>query len=74
MAARRRRQALSQLGAKAIITASRIGDFDALRMAMQVAADVFPIRHVCGFGASLPDGVVPFDDLWTRTPGNPLPR
>ena len=32
-------------------------------MAMQVAADVFPIRHVCSFGRNLPDGVIAFDDL-----------
>ena len=50
--------ALGRLGAKAIVTASRIGDFDACAMAMQVAADVFPIRHVCGFGQNLPDGVI----------------
>ena len=30
---------------------------------MQVAAELFPIRHVCGFGRDLPDGVVPLDDL-----------
>ena len=32
---------------------------------MQVAAEVFSIRYVCGFGEKLPDGVVPFDDLFT---------
>ncbi len=54
--------ALGQLGAKAIIT-SRIGNVDHCELAMQVAADVFPIRYVCGFGDKLADGVVPFDDL-----------
>jgi hypothetical protein len=54
---------LGQIGARAIITASRIGDFDACAMAMQVAADVFPIRHVCSFGANLADGVIAFDEL-----------
>jgi len=49
-------QALGQLGAKAIITASRIGDLDHCELAMQVAADGFPIRYVCGFGEDLPDG------------------
>ena len=33
--------ALGRLGAKAIVTASRIGDFDACAMAMQVAAESF---------------------------------
>ncbi len=43
-------RALGQAGARAVITNSRIGDFDSCAMAMQVAADVFPIRHVCSFG------------------------
>ena len=55
--------ALGRLGAKAIVTAARIGDFEACATAMQVAADIFPIRHVCGFGRNLPDGVIAFDDL-----------
>ncbi len=61
-------RALGQVGAKAIVTTSRIGDFDACAMAMQVAADVFPIRHVCGFGHNLPDGVIALDDLLHRCP------
>ena len=56
-------RALSPLGAKAIVTTSRIGDFDACAMAMQVAADLFTIRHVCSFGSNLPDGVIALDDL-----------
>ena len=66
--------ALNQLGAKAIVTASRIGDVDHCELAMQVAADVFPIRYVCGFGESLADGVVPFDDLMAGDSGEPLPE
>jgi acyl-CoA synthetase (AMP-forming)/AMP-acid ligase II len=31
---------------------------------MQIAADIFQIRHVCGFGASLPEGFRSFDDLF----------
>src|SRR6202034_1325197 len=30
-----------------------------------IAAEVFSIRYVCGFGNNLPDGVVSFDDLFT---------
>ena len=33
---------------------------------MQIAAEIFPIRFVCGFGGEPPDGVVPLDDLFTR--------
>ena len=66
--------ALGRLGAKAIVTASRIGDFDACAMAMQVAADVFTIRHVCGFGHNLPDGVIAFDDLLHQRAAEPPPE
>jgi hypothetical protein len=55
--------ALARIGARAIVTAARIGGFAACEMAMQVAADVFQIRHVIGFGRDLPDGVTRFDDL-----------
>ena len=54
--------ALSLIGAKAIITSSRIGASAQAEIAMQVAAELFPIRYVCGFGQDLPDGVVPLDD------------
>ena len=33
-------------------------------LAMHIAAEIFPIRYVCGFGRDPPDGVVPFDDLY----------
>jgi hypothetical protein len=55
--------ALGRIGAKVIITASRVGDSQPCGLAMQVAAELFPIRHVCAFGANLPDGVIPLDGL-----------
>ena len=55
--------ALGRIGAKIIITTSRVGDVDHCELAMQVAAQIFPVRYVCGFGAGLADGVIPFDDL-----------
>jgi hypothetical protein len=55
--------ALARIGARAIVTGARIGGFAACEMAMQVAADVFQVRHVIGFGRDLPDGVTQFDDL-----------
>jgi len=64
--------ALGRLGAKAIVTTSHVGDFDACAMAMRVAADVFSIRHVCGFGQNLPDGVLALDDLLDRPHSEPL--
>jgi acyl-CoA synthetase (AMP-forming)/AMP-acid ligase II len=51
--------ALSRAGAKAIVT------FDAqAEIAMQAAAELFPIRAIAGFGRGLPDGVVPLDDVF----------
>jgi len=56
--------ALGHIGAKAIITSSRIGAVAHAEIARQVAVELFPIRHVCGFGQNLPDGIVPLDDVF----------
>jgi non-ribosomal peptide synthetase component E (peptide arylation enzyme) len=56
--------ALAGIGAKAIVTCARAGSVAQAEVAMQLAADLFPIRHVCAFGENLPDGVVPLDDLF----------
>lgn len=55
--------ALARLSVRAIVTASRIGDFDACTMAADLAADNFAVRQVCGFGRDLPDGVIAFDGV-----------
>jgi hypothetical protein len=55
--------AFAGLSVRAIVTASRIGDFDACAMAVQLAADNFAVRQVCGFGRDLPDGAIAFDGL-----------
>lgn len=57
-------EALSPLGPRAIITTARIGTSDHIEVAMRVAAELFPVRYVCAFGNNVPDGVVPFDDLF----------
>jgi hypothetical protein len=64
---------LSRLGAKALITATRVGSVDHGQLAVHMAADIFPIRYVCGFGPHVPDGVVPFDDLFTIDKPDPVP-
>jgi hypothetical protein len=64
--------ALSRLGAKALITTTRIGDTDHGELAMTIAAEVFPIRHVCAFGERVPDGLVAMDDLLRIAP-DPMP-
>ena len=60
--------ALSRIGAKAIVTSSHVGPAAQSEIAMQVAAELFPIRHICGFGRDLPDGVVPLDDVFNPAP------
>ena len=60
--------ALNRIGAKVIIAHSRVGATGYCDLAMKIAAEVFPIRYVCAFGAGLPDGVIPFDDLLTTAP------
>ncbi len=65
--------AMARVGAKALITCGRVGGFEHCRLATRVAADVFSIRYVCGFGGNLPDGVVPLHDLFTAEKLDPIP-
>jgi len=65
--------AVARAGAKALITCNRVGNFEHGRLATRIAADVFSIRYVCGFGDDLPDGVVPLDDLFTIEKLDPIP-
>jgi hypothetical protein len=65
--------ALSRLGAKILITCGRVGAVDHAELAMRTAAEIFPIRYVCAFGRTLPDGVVPLDDLFTEEKLDRLP-
>ncbi len=58
--------ALTRAHAKAIITCDRAAGFNHAQLAMDVAAEVFPIRAVMAFGAALPDGVIALDDTLTR--------
>lgn len=64
--------ALARIGTKALITCRRIGDTDHAVLAKQVAAEIFSIRYVCGFGASLPEGLRSFDDLFLDRSPAPL--
>jgi hypothetical protein len=59
--------ALGRIGAKAIVTSSRIGTAAHAEVAMQAAVELFPVRQVCGFGRDLPDGIVPLDDVFAST-------
>lgn len=55
--------ALGKVGAKAILTCDRAGSVNHGELAMQIAAETFAIRFLCGFGSHLPDGIVPLDPI-----------
>jgi hypothetical protein len=53
--------ALNRTGARAIVTSSRIDGVNHADLAMNAAAEAFSIRHVCGFGSELPEGMASLD-------------
>jgi hypothetical protein len=53
--------ALNRVGARAIVTTSKIDGVSHADLAMNAAAEAFSIRHVCGFGDDLPDGMASLD-------------
>jgi hypothetical protein len=53
--------ALNRIGARAIVTAAKIDGISYAELAMNAAADAFSIRHVCGFGIDLPEGMASLD-------------
>jgi hypothetical protein len=65
--------ALSRVGAHALIVSGRVGGVDHYDLAMQIAAEVFPVRYVCGYGGKAPDGLIAFDDLFVGGRLDPLP-
>ncbi|MGZ5875988.1 MAG: AMP-binding protein [Bradyrhizobium sp.] len=54
--------ALNRIGARAIVTTSKIDGVCHADLAMNAAAEAFSIRHVCGFGNELPEGMASLDD------------
>jgi hypothetical protein len=55
--------ALNRTGARAIVTTSRIDGVSHADLAMNAAAECFSIRHVCGFGDDLPEGMASLDQV-----------
>jgi len=55
--------ALQTAGANALIVSGQIGDTDHFELAVRVAAQVFSVRQVYGFGGAAPDGAVSLDGL-----------
>ncbi len=53
--------ALNRTGARAIVTTARIDGVSHADLAMNAAAEAFSIRHVCGFGDDLPEGMASLD-------------
>ena len=53
--------ALNRTGARAIVTMGRIDGVVHADLAMNAAAESFSIRHVCGFGNDLPEGMTSLD-------------
>src|ERR1700744_5781012 len=49
--------ALNRTGARAIVTTAKIDGVSHADIAMNAAAEAFSIRHVCGFGDDLPEGM-----------------
>jgi AMP-binding enzyme len=53
--------ALNRTGARAIVTMSKVDGVSHADLAMNAAAEAFSIRHVCGFGTDLPEGMASLD-------------
>jgi hypothetical protein len=53
--------ALNRTGARAIVSMDRIDGVMHSDLAMNAAAEAFSIRHVCGFGSDLPEGMASLD-------------
>src|SRR5229473_7659441 len=53
--------ALNRTAARAIVTSSQIDGIAYAEFAMNAAAEAFSIRHVCGFGDDLPEGMASLD-------------
>src|SRR3984957_7665602 len=60
--------ALNRTGARAIVTTSRIDGVAHADLAMNAAVEAFSIRHVCGFGDDLPEGMVSLDQALLSEP------
>jgi len=58
--------ALNRTAARAIVTSSKIDGVIYSDLAMNAAAEAFSIRHVCGFGSDLPEGMASLDNAILR--------
>jgi len=58
--------ALNRTSARAIVTSAKVDGVIHADLAMNAAAEAFSIRHVCGFGSDLPEGMASLDDAIAR--------
>ncbi|WP_291842004.1 class I adenylate-forming enzyme family protein [Bradyrhizobium sp.] len=58
--------ALNRTAARAIVTTSMVDGIVYSDIAMNAAAEAFSIRHVCGFGSDLPEGMASLDNAIMR--------
>jgi hypothetical protein len=58
--------ALNRTSARAIVAMSRIDGVNHADLALNAAAEAFSIRHVCGFGTDLPEGMASLDQALAR--------
>lgn len=58
--------ALNRTSARAIVTTAKVDGVVHADLAMNAAAEAFSIRHVCGFGSDLPEGMASLDDALAR--------
>ena len=58
--------ALNRTAARAIVTSSKVDGVIYSDLAMNAAAEAFSIRHVCGFGGDLPEGMASLDNAIFR--------
>ena len=65
--------ALNRSGARAVVTMSRIDGVGHADLAMNAAVEAFSIRHVCGFGNDLPEGMACLDDVIANAPAATAP-
>lgn len=62
---------LQRLGARAILTAGRIGPLESADMMRFAAAEAFSVRFVLSLGGPELDGVIPLDEVLAATDGAP---
>ncbi len=61
--------ALNRTAARAVVGMGRIDGVNHSDLAMNAAAEAFSIRHVCGFGADLPEGMASLDHAIAKESG-----